>query len=752
MLASYKRTMIFGAVFGVVPTMGRMKAARNRFQGAPRRHARSLSGLWERMKDLRHPWQPALVLLAALQILQFHAYGQQPVAQPVVFHSIASIRSLSFEQANVGLPALIRGVVTLSVEHGLVVHDTTEGIWVYWDGFANYAPGDEVEVQGTIGPGKFAPVVSAASVRKLGIAPLPKPLAVTFKQLSSGDFDAQYVTLTGSIRSVGRRENAGRPKHLIMRIDSGDGTLMATLPGDADEPLDHMLDGTVRITATAMSSKNNNRQLVAPILAMSSLQNIVLLHPPSAEPWSTPLLPIGRLMQWRSGTDLHHRVHVAGTITYYRPGESLVIEDHGSALYARTDQSRELLLGDRVDMLGFPAQRDSGPILEDAIVRRVATGAPLAPAPVKLANLCSGNLNYNLISTEGMLVQQLHGPSQRTLLLRDGSNLVEAELDGGPEPKLRSIHEGSIVSIRGIIALRVSRAWNYDVEGAEKVHCRILLRSESDATVVQMPTWWTVPHAIYVALSLAVLALLLLLQIIRSLYDRGRLRAVLAERERLAHELHDTLAQSFAGIGFQLQAIRREIPRDLRNLEQQVDLARDLVRHSHKEARRTLSSYNAETNERFDLLQCLDKSARKMAEGGAVDITASIAGDPRPLRPAVATALLRIGQESIANAIRHADPTHLGIALFFDENRVTLSVTDDGTGFVESGDLLGFGLRGMRKRAAAVSATFEISSAPGNGTQISVVVPGQSAFGFSGIRQALRHYLWEPLIHAHSEE
>jgi signal transduction histidine kinase len=361
-------------------------------------------------------------------------------------------------------------------------------------------------------------------------------------------------------------------------------------------------------------------------------------------------------------------------------------------------------------------------------------------------------LNYNLISTEGILVQQLDGPSQRTLLLRDGSNVVEAELDGGAEPKLRSIHDGSTVRIRGINALRVSRAWNYDADGAEKVHCKIVLRSEDDITLVQMPTWWTVPHAIYVAIGLAALALLFLIQIIRILFDRGRLQAALAERERLAHDLHDSLAQSFAGIGFQLQAIRREIPRDFRSLERQVDLARDLVRHSHKEARRTLSSYSAEVNERFDLLRCLEESARKMAEGGTVEIASSIAGDPRPLRPAIATALLRIGQEAIANAIRHADPSHLWIALFYDDNRFTLSVTDDGTGFVESGDLLGFGLRGMRKRTAAVSGTLEISSVPGNGTRVSIFVPSQSAFGFSGIRHTLRHYLWEPLIHAYSEE
>lgn len=679
-------------------------------------------------------------------------YGQQSQKQAVVFHSVAAIRALPLEELDRGYPALIRGVVT-TADGGLVVHDKYEGIWVYWDKPQDYAPGDEVEVQGSIGPGKFAPVVNAIAVRKVGTAPLPKPIPVTFDQLSSGTFDVQYVTLTGSIRSVGKHEDHGESKHLVMRVESGNGTLMVTLPGDSDEPLRHLIDGVVRITATAMCSKNNNRQLIAPILSVSNLKNIVPLRLPSADPWSTPMLPIGRLMQWRSGTDIHHRVHIAGTVTYYHPGESLVVEDRGAALYVRTDDSPELALGDHIEALGFPAPRDVGPILVNAVIRRVSSGPELFPTAVRLADVCSGNLNYNLVSTEGVLLQELHGPSQQILLLKDGSDVIEAELGSSPEPRsLRAIQDGSTVRVQGINALEIDRAWNYDVVGGDKVRCKVLLRSARDATVIQNPTWWTVRHTIYIAIALAALALLFLVQMIRDLFQRWRLQAVLAERERLAHEIHDTLAQSFAGIGFQLQAIRREIPKELGSLQQQVDLARDLVRHSHKEARRTLVSIGSETNERIDLLRQLEESARKMAEGGAVEITSLSAGDPRPLRPPAATALLRIGQEAIANAIRHADPSHLRIALSYEDDRVTLSVTDDGAGFVESGDLLGFGLRGMRKRAAAVSATFEISSTPGRGTQVTVSVPGQSAFGFSRIRRSLQRYVWERILHAYSEK
>ncbi len=680
------------------------------------------------------------------------ARAQQSDSQPPVFHSVKAIRALSFEQLSRGYPASIRGVVTTS-DGGLVVHDATEGIWVYWDKPQDYAPGDEVEVQGSIGPGKFAPVVNAASVRKVGSAPLPKPIPVTFDQLSSGAFDVQYVTLTGSIRSVGRHGDNPQSKHLVMRVESGNGTLMVTLPGDNDQPLRHLIDGVVRITATAMCSKNNNRQLIAPILSLSGIQNIVLLRPPSADPWSTPMLPIGRLMQWHSGTDIHHRVHVAGTVTYYHPGESLVVEDRGAALFVRTDDSPQLSLGDHIEALGFPTPRDIGPILVNAVVRRVSSGPELPPTPIRLADVCSGNLNYNLISTEGVLLQQLHGPTQQILLLGDGSDVIEAEFGGSAEPtQLRAIQDGSTVRVLGISALEIHRAWNYDAVGVDKVHCKILLRSEKDAMLIQNPTWWTVRHTIYVAIALAVLALLFLVQMIRDLFQRWRLQAVLAERERLAHEIHDTLAQSFAGIGFQLQAIRREIPRELGTLQQQVDLARDLVRHSHKEARRTLVSIGSEINERFDLLQKLEESARKMAEGGSVEITCMTAGDPRPLRPPAATALLRIGQEAIANAIRHADPSHVSIALSYEDDHVTLAITDDGIGFVESGDLLGFGLRGMRRRAAAVSATFEISSTPGRGTRITVSVPSQSAFGFAGIRRSLQRFVWERILHAYSEK
>lgn len=668
------------------------------------------------------------------------------------YRTAAAILALSPDKASHGDSAQIRGVVTQSVEQGMVINDSTAGIWIYWDQSENYSPGDELEVRGVVATGMFAPVVNAVSIRKLGRSALPKPANASFRQLSSGDMDGQYVTVAGSVRSVGIRNTGPRSKRLSMKVQVDGGFLLVTLPAEDQMAVSALIDAVVRITGTAMCSKNDSRQIIAPTLAVSDLHNITVLRARPSNLFSEPLIPIGRLMQYRSGTDFDHRVHVAGTVTYYQPGESLILEDHGAALNIKTTQSISIALGDRVEAVGFPAPQDSGPILEDALLRRISTGPPLAPMPVKLADISSGKLNYNLISTEGRLLRQMREPSREVFLLQENSNILLAELESSAAADvLHKIPEGSAIRISGISTLEIGGPWNYGVDSAKAVRCRILLRSPSDLVMIEPPTWWTTRHVVYIAIGLGIFAVAFLIQIIRSLVERWRLQAVLAERERLAHEIHDTLAQSFAGIGFQLQAIRRAIPGDLSDLQQQVDLARDLVRHSHKEARRSIEPLHSELAETADLLLSLENSARRMVEGGSVEIVAVASGSRRPLPARITDTLLRIGQEAIANAIRHADPSRLTIALLYKKDSVTLSIQDDGIGFVKSGDLLGFGLRGMRRRAAMISANLEIMSQPGSGTCITTTVHPPPPLTPAALLRSFWSYITEHLSHAYTE-
>ena len=194
-------------------------------------------------------------------------------------------------------------------------------------------------------------------------------------------------------------------------------------------------------------------------------------------------------------------------------------------------------------------------------------------------------------------------------------------------------------------------------------------------------------------------------------------------QERLARDVHHTLAQSFAGVGFQLQVIRRAITTGDENLLHHVDTARDLVQFSHREARRSLVPSFSEESVGADLLFSLNEKAQALVKNGQIKIEAHSTGSVSAIPSDVRVQLFRIGQEAIANAIRHADPTRLAINVEYEDNLVRLKVIDDGRGFLMKGDLLGFGIRGMRKRASEINADFDLVSVPGVGTTIAVSVP-----------------------------
>jgi signal transduction histidine kinase len=676
-----------------------------------------------------------------------------PVNSPIPYAGSAKdILGLPLSESSRGLSVHLRGVVTASVEQGMVVHDDTAGIWVYWEHAEDFRPGDMLEVRGQISRGMFAPVINATAVRKVGLAPLPHALPATYMQMSSGDLDGQYVTAAGTIRAVGIQENAPRSKRLTIKMKMDGGTLIVTLPEENLSVVNSLVDADVRITGTAMCSKNDSRQIIAPTLAAGGMQDI-LVHKSSPHAlFELPLIPIGRLMQYRSGTTYDQRVHVSGTVTYFQPGRRLILEENGAALYVNTMQTCPLVPGDRVEAVGFPAAQKSGPFLENALLKRVEAGTPSSPALVKVGDVCSGRLNYNLIRLQAHLLRQIREPARDVLLLQEGSSVVLAELEASSTVRsLPNIAAGSTLSVTGISTLEVGGSWNYGVDSAKAVRCTLLLRTPTDALVVEPPTWWSTRHVFYLAIIFGVLALAFLLHAIRSRVERWRLQAVMAERERLAHEIHDTLAQSFAGIGFQLQAIQKSIPAALPQLRQQVSLATDLVRHSHKEARRSIEPLHAEPEEAIELLAELEQTAHQMVEGGLVKVTAITTGDQQDIPARTATELLRIGQEAIANTVRHANASGLDISLHYEGETVALTIEDNGVGFVKSGDLLGFGLRGMRKRAAAISAGLEIESYPGQGTRIKVIAPLPPRLTASHAVKSLLNQLRSMLSHVYLE-
>jgi ligand-binding sensor domain-containing protein len=206
---------------------------------------------------------------------------------------------------------------------------------------------------------------------------------------------------------------------------------------------------------------------------------------------------------------------------------------------------------------------------------------------------------------------------------------------------------------------------------------------------------------------------------IRRLKDRFDL--ILAERGRIARELHDTLIQGFSGITMGLQAMVARLPssRERETLEGIVADAGDAMR----DARRSLAGLRRHDSS-SGLASALEQSARQLTESNDIKLKLNVSPSQCHLPTEVEYNLLRIAQEAVLNAVKHSKARTVKVSLESSPERVRLVVHDDGTGFESGGAVpVGhYGLIGMRERAAQIGANIDLASAPGRGTTVSVVM------------------------------
>src|SRR6185436_11655419 len=209
---------------------------------------------------------------------------------------------------------------------------------------------------------------------------------------------------------------------------------------------------------------------------------------------------------------------------------------------------------------------------------------------------------------------------------------------------------------------------------------------------------------------------------------QGRRSAVMAERNRMARDIHDTLAQGFTGVIVQLEAVEEAMSKhQAAKASGHLDRAGELARESLREARRSVQALRPRALEEKQLSVALKELIEKMTRGTTVHAKFTVQGKRRKLPPEWETNLLRIGQEVLTNVLRHARANELKVLLVFDSSEIRLELSDNGCGFDPPRKHEGFGLQGMRERAEGMGGRLTIQSAAGQGTAISIVLPVANA-------------------------
>lgn len=401
-------------------------------------------------------------------------------------------------------------------------------------------------------------------------------------------------------------------------------------------------------------------------------------------------------------------------------GNLVYIEDstEGAALEGIPPQN--LKIGDQLLVNGWAEDTDSGLIFRRAQVQTLWAGVPRPPLAVTADQAALGKFANSLVEVQGRLIATGRNDRDYWLRLESGNQVFLAHFDSGrgglPLPPLQ---HRSLLRLRGICS---TRPQDTQYLGGFS----LLLRSAEDIDRISGAPWWSPRHLFQLGMVLLALVALTHLALVRMM--KARFQAIAADRARVGHEMHDTLAQSFAGVAFQIQAAKNKAPKDNLVLEHHLDLALDMVRHSHSEAHRSIMMLRPQPlAETTSLQAAVKQTIEQMTDGCNIHVDFAVCGTVIVSPLFVEDALYRVAQESVANSLRHANPNNLCITLEYSSRAVTLTVSDDGIGFdpcVPKRN--GFGLAGMKQRIRALHGTLTVLSRPGGGTQVRAEVPRRS--------------------------
>jgi signal transduction histidine kinase len=681
--------------------------------------------------------------------------GESPGA--VILTNTAQIRALSPQEASRRLPVRLRGVFVAQinlVKNTFTIEDQIEGIYIMGPPAlaGTFNRGDLVEVEGVTDPGGFAPFVVASAVRKIGQGEIPPPRHKGLGDMSDVGLDAQWVEVSGVVRSCGRLIERARPAtpppwvSASNALDGNEPRFKLTLASGGDRLAvevnhdlipEHYIDAEVRVRGICFSQHNTSRQFLNPLLEVPRDVELTIEKPPPADPFAGPAKPVASLLEFDRQSNFGHRVHVRGVVTHHRLGDLLWLRDGHRGLRVESAQNLPLNIGDEVEVAGFPARGPYSPLLEDAVYRKVAALPPPTPFPLQ-DTVAAVQHDADLVELEATLVEDRPIEDGQVMTLDWNGRRVEATLQNVGRDGA-SIHwlPGSRLRVAGICSVLTPKGG--PMSGVwEPQSFQILMRATNDLALLAGPPWWTHQHIMSVlelAAGASLLAACVAMWMARlRLRERDNRRdmaeaefgAILSERNRLAREIHDTLAQGLVATSVQLRLAKKQCTHPANGVAQYIDAAQQLVRESLEEARNSIWNMRAHILETSDLAGALEGILKQLSDGSGVQTRLEVTGKARRLAPVVENNLLRVGQEAITNATKHAQARNIAVNLEFAEKQFRLRVSDDGTGFNAAAPPPGgggFGLVGIRERAAQLKGELDIRSAPGQGTRICLSVP-----------------------------
>ena len=637
-------------------------------------------------------------------------------------------------------PAEAAAAVPVAVEGVLLINDTFRSTFFIHDGqtccYLRIPPplrgvlqrGHRYRVEGVTNPGGYQPIIFVEKLADLGPGVEPEPLRLDAGNLFRTVIDAQWVEVEGVVESSSLKE--GGPS-LDLRVDGW--LLEVIFPREIPETVTlpwHLVGLRVKIRGVAGGNFNDQRQLTRRFLRTPTIGHVTVLN--AAPPGLAALVTADALLQ--AGLELDDRVVVRGTVTHVLEGSAVFVRDATGTLRILTAQSLNLQPGDLMEAEGFPAMESLRPALRAVSIRKLGSGPPPVPRPLEAAQPLGTVLHHELVRTQGSLLAVSDGADGFVLQCESGGRIFECLLDKRLAPQLPAgLIPGSTLLLTGLVELLPSRFfYMQDWIGGFRLH----LRGSGDISLIASPPWWNATRLLWMLGAVFIVgagAMVWVHTLRKTVKAQTRLigrklerEAVLEERQRIAREMHDTFQQSLAGAGHLLDDALRKLNGGGHTAASPLQLARQMLRHCREEARTSIADLRSLALENRTLPEALEELLRPPVEAAGVRFEIEIEHPLPELPSGHPHAMLRIAQEAVSNALQHAQPRVLHLSLAGTATTVTLTIRDDGCGFVAAAadPWRGhFGILGMKERALKLEGRIGITSTPGAGTVVTATFP-----------------------------
>lgn len=667
-------------------------------------------------------------LLLLLSLLASSASGELTTAE--------QMNAYGAQNADRYEPFVLTGeVVSRLTGPRIILKDETGGVVIwYTDGASLPRRGERIRVTGKalLKAGRDCDVMTYVTKSEVlsSVAASP-PSQPSVGDILTGRRDFSLVRVTGTVIDAFSDDIDPRWNFLLLRSDGE--TLVVAVPVGSRfaPPFDDLRDAEVSVCGVVMPTTSGCRRFAGPYLELESDAEIAVTVPPPHDPFAVRELGDFKHLAPRDIAMLGRR-QVCGRVIAVWSGRRFMI-DTGDAYLVLAETARSVrppACGDFVKVVGYPTTDLINLKLTQAVHVSVATNFPTAveaPRDCKVGDIlgdAAGRrsvqpfLRGKLIRLRGIVRSvPLPAAADGRLVLQCGDELVTV-FPGADVRSVAAAAVGATVDVTGVCLIESSN-WSSGSVFPRLEGFSLVMRSSADLTVVHSAPWWT-PVRLLAVIVVLLLALLAVYARNRFLKRLGKLK--IAERTRLAMELHDSVSQNLTGIALQIDAAERLVGDRPSLALRHLSVASKTLVSCREELRNCIWDLRSRTLEERDLATAIRKTVQPHVEGVALSVRFPV---PRTrLSDNAVHTLLRMVRELATNAVRHGRAKSLHIAGTLEADRLGFSVADDGCGFdpenrpgIAEGH---FGLQGVAERVKEMNGELKIESAIGRGTKVSI--------------------------------